>query len=140
MSNQSLLVHLNVTHACNLDCSFCYIPKKERDEGGRMSFEKMDIIFDGLRDVLLSEGLPYTRIELVFLGGEPSLMPITAFHYLEEKIKWLRGCTDEVLIETSILSNLVSSRSVDVAKFFGSVCTSYDPVGTLFWGERGYYS
>jgi uncharacterized protein len=68
-----LAVYFNATDRCNLDCSYCYIPKRLRRNGGDMSAPK---IFRALKilKVYFRKTLPGgIKPQIVFHGAEPLL-------------------------------------------------------------------
>jgi uncharacterized protein len=68
---------LNVTHACQLRCDYCYLKHFYADEYGRaqsmMSFDTAKRAIETLFDWKLIDKLPDPRLRIGFFGGEPLL-------------------------------------------------------------------
>ena len=73
-----LSVGLLLTYQCNLDCSYCYIPKKSNKQ---MSFSVAQKI---LEPVLNAEGPP---MDILFMGAES----LTAFSTLKAIVEWVES-------------------------------------------------
>ena len=69
------LCHLELTYACNQNCSFCYNPKREK------SIKPEDLILtDQIVRAVAKSQIPH----VCFLGGEPSLLPVKKLNeYIE---------------------------------------------------------
>ncbi len=59
---------LNVSHACNMSCGYCFVPSRVR---GEESFMGRSVVKAAI-DFLLAT-TPYTHLALDFFGGEPLL-------------------------------------------------------------------
>lgn len=69
---------LNVTHACQLRCDYCYLKHFYADEYGgmrssMMSFDTAKRAIESLYDWKLIDKLPDPRLRIGFFGGEPLL-------------------------------------------------------------------
>ncbi len=74
---------LMVTHACNLNCTYCY----EKHKSGRMmTVEKAkEIILNEMEFVRTSNR--FSEIQIDFMGGEP----FVNFPLIKEIVEWLEG-------------------------------------------------
>ena len=72
---------LMVTHACNLNCSYCYEAHKSDK---KMSLETAKKVI--LDEVEMVQGTPrFEEIEIDFMGGEP----LTNFDLIKQIVEWL---------------------------------------------------
>lgn len=83
---------LKVTRDCNLRCSYCYIKDKDHYQNERMTFEVFKHIIDRIVEDKIKNIRTLTpqQLQIVFHGGEPTLMPIATLEkfitYAQEKI------------------------------------------------------
>ena len=85
---------LKVTRDCNLRCEYCYVKNKDNYKNERMSFE----IFQTIIERIVSDkeknirALKNTNVQIIFHGGEPTLMPIeTLEQFIDYAQKRLPG-------------------------------------------------
>lgn len=88
---------LIITHACNLDCSYCYESHK--------SNKRMDVAM--AKEIILSEielvrtSDAYRKLEVHFIGGEPFMN----FPLIKEVVEWLEDLKPDIPIICSCSSN-----------------------------------
>lgn len=112
--------------ACNSNCIYCDVVKKKVDT--RMSEELLELTFRRIGEYL--EEKPGERIQLIWHGGEPCLLPPEYFRKaLEYQHKYCNGKATS--IEHAIQSNLtiITQEHIAVLKDMGirTIGTSYDP-------------
>lgn len=73
---------LMVTHACNLDCVYCY--ESHKDER-RMSFELAQAILRR-EEAFVQHDPRFDELEIQFMGGEP----LMNFDLIRQVVEWLR--------------------------------------------------
>ncbi|MBF0138930.1 MAG: peptide-modifying radical SAM enzyme CbpB [Magnetococcales bacterium] len=66
-------VYFNATDRCNLDCSYCYIPRDMRRSGEQMSEARLLESLALLRDYFASHMPAHRRPRIIFHGAEPLL-------------------------------------------------------------------
>ncbi|MDI6758119.1 MAG: peptide-modifying radical SAM enzyme CbpB [Candidatus Omnitrophota bacterium] len=77
-------VYFNPTDCCNLNCSYCYIPKNLRKNGRHMSNRKLLEALKILKAYFKSS-LPKARVpQIIFHGAEPLLNKEAVFKAIEE--------------------------------------------------------
>ncbi|SDG74116.1 peptide-modifying radical SAM enzyme CbpB [Propionivibrio dicarboxylicus] len=64
-------VYLNPTERCNLDCSYCYLPRAQRRDGQRMTTERLLAALERLRDYFRTVMPPGRLPRAIFHGAEP---------------------------------------------------------------------
>jgi len=76
-------VYFNPTARCNLDCSYCYIPRTMRRSGPQMSSERLNEALQRLKDYFKTV-VPKGRLpQIVFHGSEPLLNREAVFAGIE---------------------------------------------------------
>lgn len=77
-------VYLNPTERCNLNCTYCYLPGKQRSEGQHMSESTLVAALTRLRDYFRSV-MPEGRLpRAIFHGAEPLMNKGAVFAAIEE--------------------------------------------------------
>lgn len=76
-------VYFNPTDKCNLDCSYCYIPKKIRKDGQDMSSRKLLKALALLKDYFESTLPKGQKPQIVFHGAEPMLNKEAVFEAID---------------------------------------------------------
>lgn len=105
-------VYFNPTDRCNLNCSYCYIPKILRKSGLHMSKQKLWEALKILRTYFKST-LPKDQIpQIVFHGAEPLLNKEAVFESIDKFSKDFRfGIqTNGTLLDSSDIEFLTSRR------------------------------
>ena len=97
---------LMVTHACNLNCSYCYEPYKEN------VYMKVDLA----KEIILSESQfvkdskNFDELEIDFMGGEP----LMNFPLIKEIVEWLEsGVTDVPFICYSSTNGTLLNNEIE---------------------------
>lgn len=76
-------VYINATERCNLDCAYCYIPRRLRRQGGQMSAARLDAALARLKKYF-AKIMPRGRLpQIVFHGAEPLLNRAATFAAIE---------------------------------------------------------
>ncbi len=77
-------VYLNPTERCNLNCTYCYLPSKQRSGGQHMSTDRLIAALGKLRDYFRSV-MPKGRTpRAIFHGAEPLMNKVAVFAAIEE--------------------------------------------------------
>lgn len=82
---------LKVTRDCNLNCQYCYLGNKKQYAGERMSFTVFKKLVDQIyldKHIRNKKKLFGGQLQIVFHGGEPTLLGITK---LEKFIKYAKA-------------------------------------------------
>lgn len=124
---ETFLYQLNVTRRCNLRCEHCYISAEKKDISPDWSIRDAMHIINGIVDHMKSpKGQHYRRAEIHIIGGEPTELGIGFFlDFLPAAKKALSLMGKEYSL--CLVTNLLSSESLLVAKEFDVVSTSYEP-------------
>ncbi len=64
-------VYVNPTERCNLDCSYCYIPRAMRRDGAHMPTERLLAALGKLKDYFATVMPPGRKPRIIFHGAEP---------------------------------------------------------------------
>ena len=72
-------VYLNPTERCNLNCTYCYLPGKQRSEGSHMSATKLIASLSKLRDYFRSVMPAGRKPRAIFHGAEPLMNKAAVF-------------------------------------------------------------
>ena len=72
-------VYLNPTERCNLNCTYCYLPGKQRSEGSHMSTDKLLASLDALRSYFRSVMPEGRKPRAIFHGAEPLMNKASVF-------------------------------------------------------------
>jgi len=117
------------TEACNGNCAYCDVVRKDREKGERLSLETLERFFIRINEYLTER--PQEQFQVIWHGGEPLLLGPDYFlkaHEFEE-----RHCPDtKGRISHDIQTNitLLSREYIEVFRTLGikGVSTSYDPI------------
>jgi uncharacterized protein len=117
------------TEACNGNCLYCDVVRKDREKGARLPLETVERFFIRINEYLLER--PAEKFQIIWHGGEPLLLGPDYFlkaHEFEE-----RHCPDtKGRISHEIQTNitLLSRDYIEVFRTLGitNVSTSYDPI------------
>lgn len=125
---------LMITHACNLNCSYCY----ESHKGARfMTIDKAkQIIID--EAVMVANSSEYDELQIDFMGGEP----LMNFSLIKNIVEWLE--TDVIPVPwicfaTTNATLLDDERKEWFKEHSASIClgASYDGTGNMQSTNRG---
>jgi uncharacterized protein len=72
-------VYLNPTERCNLNCTYCYLPGKQRSEGSHMSADKLIASLGKLRDYFRTVMPEGRKPRAIFHGAEPLMNKSVVF-------------------------------------------------------------
>ena len=72
-------VYLNPTERCNLNCTYCYLPGKQRSEGSHMSTDKLLASLGTLRTYFRSVMPEGRKPRAIFHGAEPLMNKASVF-------------------------------------------------------------
>ncbi len=117
------------TEACNGNCVYCDVVRKDREKGARLPFETLERFFIRINEYLLER--PDERFQVIWHGGEPLLLGpdyfVKAYEFQETH------CAEtKERISHEIQSNitLLSREYLQVFRMLGieRVSTSYDPI------------
>ncbi|HAU38998.1 MAG TPA: peptide-modifying radical SAM enzyme CbpB [Phycisphaerales bacterium] len=108
-------VYFNPTERCNLDCTYCYIPRKMRHGGQHMPAEKLiealGILKRYFRTTMPRGSLP----QIIFHGAEPMLNREAVFAGIEEFHKDFRfGVQTNATLLDDHAVEFLTSRNVSV--------------------------
>jgi uncharacterized protein len=117
------------TEACNGNCVYCDVVRKDREKGARLPVETLERFFVRVNEYLTER--PDEKFQIIWHGGEPLLLGPDYFlkaHEFEQ-----RHCPDtKDRISHDIQTNitLLSREYIDIFRTLGirGVSTSYDPV------------
>ncbi len=76
-------VYFNPTQRCNLDCAYCYLPRKERRRGVDMSPTRLLEALERLADFFYDLLPPGAKPQMIFHGSEPMLAREAVFAGME---------------------------------------------------------
>ncbi|WP_051092349.1 peptide-modifying radical SAM enzyme CbpB [Aromatoleum toluclasticum] len=77
-------VYLNPTERCNLDCTYCYLPGKQRSGGQHMPAETLIASLGRLRDYFRSVMPEGRKPRAIFHGAEPLMNQAAVFAAINE--------------------------------------------------------
>ena len=108
-------VYFNPTDRCNLNCSYCYIPKDIRKNGKNMSLQKLFKALGILNDYFRHTLPKGQRPQIIFHGAEPMLNKEVIFKAIDKfKDYFLFGIqTNGTLLDEKDLAFL-TSRGISI--------------------------
>jgi uncharacterized protein len=117
------------TEACNGNCVYCDVVRKDREKGPRLELQTLERFFERINEYLIER--PEETFQIIWHGGEPLLLGPDYFlkaHEFEQK-----HCPEtKARISHDIQTNitLLSPEYLAVFKTLGirGVSTSYDPI------------
>lgn len=117
------------TEACNGNCVYCDVVRKDREKGSRLPLETLERFFVRINEYLLDR--PDEKFQIIWHGGEPLLLGPDYFlkaHEFEEK--HCPGTKGRISHEIQTNITLLSPDYIGVFRTLGinSVSTSYDPI------------
>lgn len=77
-------VYFNPTEKCNLNCTYCYIPKEMRKDGRNMTWDEMNRALLTLKEYFSSTVPVGRKAQIVFHGSEPLINKETVFRAISE--------------------------------------------------------
>ena len=122
---RTFLYQCNVTRDCNLRCSHCYIHSLVKKKSGEITPENILRILTGIGNHMDGNGRDHAEIHII--GGEPTMLGLEFFQEMMPQARKIldgRGWTYELIM----VSNLVSSESLEIARFFDRINTSWEPI------------
>ncbi|MEZ8292773.1 radical SAM protein [Vibrio splendidus] len=131
---KTFLCQINVTRACNLSCSHCYISTDKKAASKNMSEEQFLEVIDQLC-THLNNSKQYAFADIHVIGGEPTLLGVPFF---ESVLPLAKAKLETLNIEYkfSIVTNLLTSKAFKVASLFDEIATSYE-LDTRFVNRSG---
>lgn len=127
------LYQVNVTRACNLRCTHCYIDSKVKQHSGFMTKEGIIDLSRQIKEHVVRNKIG--RAEIHIVGGEPTMLGL---EYFEKTVPEIRKNLEGIDYELILVSNLLSSDILDIAKKFDKVSTSYEPDTRFFSLSKKY--
>ena len=127
-----LLVQLNVTRACNLRCSHCYIATQTKETSGMIGLDDALRVVDSACALSVRSARP---VSLSIIGGEPTLLGPAWFDAFLAGVAQ-RATASGADLSLILVTNLATSRALSIAKCFAQVATSWDPT-TRFLAHDG---
>jgi radical SAM protein with 4Fe4S-binding SPASM domain len=109
MLNSSLTILIRPTTTCNARCEYCYLGSKKNKDF--MNKNTIEVIVSSIIEYLAIN--PKNRINCLWHGGEPSLLPLEFWEYVEKKFSVI----DLKSISMSVQSNLLSD-SIHIYKWW----------------------
>lgn len=123
---KSLLVQLNVTRACNLRCTHCYISKEKKANHQKIDQKSFDIIIEKIGEFISTDtGREFSEVDLHIIGGEPTLLGEAFYAKNAGRLKEMSSRYGRTF-NTSIVSNLATKDALRACMHFDSVATSYE--------------
>jgi uncharacterized protein len=117
------------TEACNGNCVYCDVVRKDREKGGRLPLETVERFFIEVNEYLTER--PEERFQIIWHGGEPLLLGpdyfLKAYEFEQRHCPETKGRITHD-IQTNI--TLLSREYIEVFRTLGirGVSTSYDPI------------
>lgn len=105
-------VYFNATERCNLNCAYCYIPKKMRRNGKHMSEKKITEALHRLKvyfDTVVPDGV---KPQIVFHGAEPLLNRDAIFAAIEK-------CKHQFRFGIQTNATLLDDKAIEFLKLHG---------------------
>ncbi|MFQ5466191.1 MAG: radical SAM protein, partial [Thermodesulfobacteriota bacterium] len=133
-------VYFNPTEQCNLNCPYCYIPRKMRSDGHNMSekklLEALGLLKDYFRRTLPEGTLP----QVIFHGAEPLLNREAVFAGIEEYGADFRfGIqTNATLLDDSAVEFL-TDRGVSIGVSLDAATAAVADRTRMNWDGRGVF-
>lgn len=128
MQNRTFLFQVNVTRDCNLRCTHCYISSDKKAQSQFMSEEQFIEVFVQIKEFLKQDAegrAEYSMADIHVIGGEPTML---GYKFFEKTMPRVRELMSEVkqTVKLSIVTNLLTGKSVEIAKMFDNIATSYE--------------
>ncbi|MHB8692846.1 MAG: cyclophane-forming radical SAM/SPASM peptide maturase GrrM/OscB [Solirubrobacteraceae bacterium] len=108
-----MLLVVQPTPFCNIDCSYCYLP--DRGNSSRMTLETLAAVVDALQ----SSGLNKGRLSLVWHGGEPLTLPV---EYYADAFSLVRARQDP----DAPIALRIQTNGIAINERFCQLFASYD--------------
>lgn len=138
MEGRTFLFQINVTRDCNLRCTHCYISTDKKAASQFMSREQFLEIVKGVIEFLDNDAKTkkeYGVAEIHVIGGEPSMLGVQFFKDVLPTMKEMLSKVQQ-RVDLSIVTNLVTRQSLEIALMFDIVSTSFE-YDTRFLSNSG---
>ena len=130
-------VYLNPTERCNLNCTYCYLPDKQRSGGQHMSEDRLIGALGKLRDYFRSV-MPEGRTpRAIFHGAEPLMNKAAVFAAIEEfGNDFAFGIqTNGTLLDREAI-DFLTSRNVSIGLSLDGPVAGITDATRLTWGGK----
>ena len=118
------------TEACNGNCAYCDVVRKDREKGVRLpSFDTLERFFIRVNEYLAER--PDERFQIIWHGGEPLLLgPDYFLKAYEFEQRHCPETKDRISHDIQTNITLLSPEYIEVFRTLGitGVSTSYDPI------------
>ncbi len=117
------------TEACNGNCVYCEVVRKDRERGARLPQEALERFFIRINEFLLAR--PEERFQIIWHGGEPLLLGPDYFMRAHEyENKHCPETKDRITHDIQTNITLFTREYAEVFRTIGisRVSTSYDPI------------
>jgi hypothetical protein len=138
LSGKSFLFQINVTRDCNLRCTHCYISTEKKNSSKTISKKQLIDLSTNIVNFLINDKKTkneYDSAEIHIIGGEPTMLGLEYFKEVLPEINRIFSASPSK-IKLSLVTNMVTNQSVDIAMLFDAVSTSFE-YDTRFVSKSG---
>ncbi|MFV1977248.1 MAG: peptide-modifying radical SAM enzyme CbpB, partial [Candidatus Scalindua sp.] len=134
-------VYFNPTDACNLDCTYCYLPSSLRRDGKNISSANLSKALKSLRSYF-RESLPEdVKPQLVFHGSEPLIARDAVFKAIEEfEEDFSFGVQTNAVLFDRRAADFLTSHKVGIGISLDGPTAAVADISRKGWSGKGVYN
>ena len=130
-------VYLNPTERCNLNCTYCYLPGKQRSEGQHMSTDTLLASLDSLKSYFRSVMPEGRKPRAIFHGAEPLMNKATVFAAIDAFADdFAFGLQTNGTLLDDEAADFLMSRNVSVGLSLDGPLAGITDATRLTWGGK----
>ena len=130
-------VYLNPTERCNLNCTYCYLPGKQRSEGQHMSTDTLLASLDALKSYFRSVMPEGRKPRAIFHGAEPLMNKATVFAAIDAFADdFAFGLQTNGTLLDDEAADFLMSRNVSVGLSLDGPLAGITDATRLTWGGK----
>ena len=130
-------VYLNPTERCNLNCTYCYLPGKQRSEGQHMSTDALLASLDTLKTYFRSVMPEGRKPRAIFHGAEPLMNQASVFAAIDAfGDDFAFGVQTNGTLLDEKAADFLTSRNVSVGLSLDGPIPGITDATRLTWGGK----
>lgn len=134
-------VYVNPTERCNLDCTYCYIPREMRRAGEHMPTERLLDALERLRDYFVTVMPAGRKPRVIFHGAEPLMNREALFAAIDAyRDDYIFGVqTNATLLDEEAL-NFLTERQVSIGLSLDGPLAEITDATRRTWGGKSVHN
>jgi len=132
------MIEVHPTEKCNMDCEYCYIPRKYRLKDRCMSVEEIEFIITKILD-FLDQNPDKGMKRIIFHGGEPLIAKKQIFEVMDRYYKEVEfGIQTNGTLLTEEDSEFIKERNIHISFSIDGPLDIHN-ITRKYWNGKGTY-